>query len=272
MPEYKTKGQNSPLNLSIHINVNGLSFFIHEAKTKKAFKIHRKRFTEKVPVEKLHEKLHAELKAQNIIGQSFKEVRCSVENNLATLVPKALFEEKSLSEYVQKDIDIQNDDFVTFDNFNNTDWITVYVPFVNVNNMLIDTFGTFTYYHAVSVWLSALVEHSTADGELVWSMYKEQNHIHIALLRDKKLQFYNCFEAEKPKDIVYYVLLTAEKNNISSNEIPLFLVGDIIEKDHTYNALFSFIRSLNFLTHQSKVLLNTPMVNAHQDFCLLSLY
>lgn len=109
-----------------------------------------------------------------MLAHTYNEVRCSVENNLATLVPKSLFEESALHEYVQKDIDVKPNDFITYDVEPSTDWICVYAPFVNVNNMLLDAFGTFSYYHAVSVWLKALSHHSAADGALVWSLYKEQ--------------------------------------------------------------------------------------------------
>lgn len=272
MPAHKTKGHKSSLNLSIHVYMNGLSFFTYDVKTHHTSKVYRKLFKQHIPVEKLHEHVHAELKAQDLIGQPFNKIRCSVENNLATLVPKSLFEEASLHEYVQKDIDIRTNDFVTYDIFPSADWVNVYVPFVNVNNMLIDAFGSFTYFHAVSVWLNALTKHTVADGKLVWSLYIEHHHLHIVLLRDKKLQFYNCFEATSPKDIAYYTLLTAEKNNISPNEVPLYLVGNCIEDDPTYSELFKFVRSINFLTPENEALSSSPMLNAHQDFCLLSMF
>jgi len=271
MPEHKIKVPNSEMNLSIHITVGGLSFFTHNPSTGRVSKIHKKQFSLSLPIEKLHEEIYNELKAQNLIGQAFDKVRCSVENNLATLVPKSLFEENALHEYVKKDIDIQNNDFITYDIFPSTDWVTVYVPFVNVNNMLIDAFGSFTYFHAVSIWLHALSKHPTADGNLVWSMYKENKHIHLALLRDNKLQFYNCFEVDNPKDVAYFTLLMANKNNISPNEVPLFVAGDIIEDDPTHKELFTFIRSINFLTPQNDALSAAPRLNAHQDFCLLNL-
>ena len=154
MPEYKTKNKESDLRLSIHLHVNGFSFFTHNQKTNKASKIYREVFDSYVPVENLHEHIRAALKTQGVLEQSYNEVRCSVENNLATLVPKSLFEEAALHEYVEKDIDVKPNDFITYDVQPSTDWICVYAPFVNVNNMLLDAFGAFRYFHAVSVWLT----------------------------------------------------------------------------------------------------------------------
>ena len=271
MPEHKTKEQKSSLNLSIHISVGGLSFFTQHSSTKQIVSFHKKSFPTTVTVEKLHEEIYKELKNNNLIGQTFHRVLCSVENNLATLVPKSLFEHNALHQYINKDIDVHKNDFITHDSFDSTDWVTVYVPFVNVNNMLIDAFGSFTYFHAVSIWIHALSKHPTSDGDLTWSLYKEGSHIHLVLLRDKALQFYNCFEANNPKDVVYYTLLMANKNNISPSEVPLFVAGDILAEDPTFNALYDFIRSINFLSPQNETLNKTPRLDTHQDFCLLNL-
>ncbi len=256
--------------LSIHIHVNGFSFFTHDTKTKKASSIVRKSFTSHTPIEKLHEEIYNTLKAHQLTGVTFSDVYCSVENNLTTLVPKSLFEENALHEYVQKDIALEANDFITYDIIPSVDWVTVYVPFVNVNNMLIDTFGSFKYYHAVSVWLRALSAHNKADGELIWSLYKENNHAHVALLRDKKLQFYNCFEIANPKDLTYYMLLSAKENQVSPNEIPLYLVGNIAIDDLAYKELHTFIRSLNLLTPEHSFEFEAPILHEHQDFCLLN--
>ena len=104
MPEYKTKNIKSDLKLSIHVHVNGLSFFTHNQKTNKASQIFRAVFDTFVPLENLHENIRAALKENGMLEHSYNEVRCSVENNLATLVPKSLFEENALHQYVQKDI------------------------------------------------------------------------------------------------------------------------------------------------------------------------
>lgn len=271
MPEHKTKERKSSLNLSIHISVGGLSFFTQNAGSKHIIDFHKKRFSKSLAIDKLHEGIYNELKAQKLIGQYFNNVNCSIENNLATLVPKSLFEQNALQQYINKDIDVHENDFITHDSFEGIDWVTVYVPFVNVNNMLIDAFGSFTYFHAVSIWLHALSKHPTADGNLVWSMYKEGDHIHLALLRENVLQFYNCFEADNPKDVVYFTLLMANKNNISPSEVPLFVAGDMLAEDPTFNALHEFIRSINFLNPQNNALSESPRLDAHQDFCLLNL-
>ena len=270
MPKYKNK--ESDLKLSIHVFVNGLSFFTHNQKTNKASQIHRAVFDTFIHLENLHENIRAALKENGILEQNYSEVRCSVENNLATLVPKSLFEETALHEYVQKDVDLKPNDFITYDVEPSSDWICVYAPFVNVNNMLLDNFGSFSYYHAVTVWLRALSQHSATEGALAWSLYKEQDHLHIALLRNKKLQFYNCFEATKPKDVVYYVLLTTKEKNISPNEVPLFIAGDIAVNDEIYKGLHEFVRSINLLTVKNDLEHVVPRISTHQDFCFLNLF
>jgi len=271
MPQSKTKTSKKENYLSIHIHVNGLSFFTHDH-LGKVTTIYREQFSNPVRPDTLHDALYKALKQESLLNTSFTEVRCSVENNLATIVPKKLFETASLKEYVHKDIDLKTDDFIAHDMQPDTDWVSVYVPYVNINNMLLENFGSFNYYHAVSIWLNALTKHTKADGETVWGLYKEGETLHITLLHNKELQYYASFVATKPKDVAYYVLLTAQELNINPEEVPLFLVGNIAEEDAAYKALYPFIRSLNFLQAEHNLKFDVPQLQQHQDFCLLNLY
>ena len=42
--------------------------------------------------------------------------------------------------YLKYSIKVLENDFVTFDELNNCDIVNVYIPFVNINNFLIDQF------------------------------------------------------------------------------------------------------------------------------------
>ena len=271
MLESKTNTQLKATHLSIHVHVSGLSFFTHNEK-KQASAIVRKKFAPALSPEKLHDQLYQALEQEKLLEYKFKEVRCSVENSLTTIVPQALFELSALEEYLHKDIDLKQGDFIAHDLLPNTDWVNVYVPFVNVNNMLLDNFGSFNYYHAVSVWLDALAKHSHADSKQVWGAYKEGKNLHIALFQNNKLHYYSCFKAHNSKDITYYILFTAKELGINPEEVPLFLVGDLVEGDLTYEELYKFIRSINFINPESEVNLSVPQLNQHQDFCLLNLH
>ena len=105
MRESKTKNNEINSMLSIHVSENGFSFFTHN--NSKASKIIRVSFDKYITVETIHEKIYSCLKEAGVVGNSFNEVRCSLENNLATLVPKSLFEESALREYLSKDINLK---------------------------------------------------------------------------------------------------------------------------------------------------------------------
>ena len=67
------------------------------------------------------------------------------------------------------------------------------------------------------------------------------------------------------------MLLSAKENNVSPNEVPLFVTGDIVAEDAIYKELHTFVRSLNFLLPEHNFLFETPRLHAHQDFCVLNL-
>ena len=56
-----------------------------------------------------------------------------------SFVPKSLFEEESLNEYLNKNIDLKENDFISYDVIARADWINVYVPFVDEASMISDS-------------------------------------------------------------------------------------------------------------------------------------
>jgi hypothetical protein len=271
MPEVIINNQESKsLNLSIFVSINGISFFTYNPVNFKASRIYRSTFSRPQKVENLHSLIYDEFKIHNIFNMRINKVVCCYENNLASFVPKSLFEEESLSEYLNKNIDLKENDFISYDVIARADWINVYVPFVNVNNMLLDHFGSFSYFHSTSIWIDFINYHSKADSETIWGVYKQEQNTHIVLLKNKKLQFYNCFKSDSENDLSYYVLMIASEFKIDSNTIPLYIIGEIVYQDNYYNELYKFVRSINFLRPLTRLNFESKPMNIHKDFCLIN--
>jgi len=111
MPEVIINNQESKsLNLSNFVSINGISFFTYNPVNFKASRIYRSTFSRPQKVENLHSLIYDEFKIHNIFNMRINKVVCCYENNLASFVPKSLFEEESLSEYLNKNIDLKEND------------------------------------------------------------------------------------------------------------------------------------------------------------------
>ena len=93
MPEVIINNQEAEyLNLSIFVNINGISFFTYNPVNFKASRIYRSTFSRPQKVENLHSLIYDEFKIHNIFNMRINKVVCCYENNLASFVHNYLFE------------------------------------------------------------------------------------------------------------------------------------------------------------------------------------
>ena len=59
----------------------------------------------------------------------------------ATLVPDELFDENTLNDYLKFNTKILETDYLTFDHNESLGIHTVYIPYVNINNQLLEEFA-----------------------------------------------------------------------------------------------------------------------------------
>ena len=75
------------------------------------------------------------------MNENFNKIQVIHDNEVQTLVPSALFEEANLSDYLKFNAKIFKNDFITYDAITNQEIMSVYVPYVNVNNYIFEKFG-----------------------------------------------------------------------------------------------------------------------------------
>ena len=147
---------NSNHTLSILINRSGLSFLISDANRKDVFSLKSHDFADHSTEEELHHFIYKCLSEQEVIGQSFSDVRVCVVNNLSSFVPLSLFDKNKKESYLESHADIRKQDYISYDSLSSAQVANVYIPYVNVNNMLLESFGKFSYVHCSSLLLEVL--------------------------------------------------------------------------------------------------------------------
>ena len=77
------------------------------------------------------------------------DVKLIVNNKLSVLVPDEIFNKKLSIEYLKFNSEIFSNDTSEVDDLSELNAKNVYVPYININNYLIDTFGSFavSYTH-----------------------------------------------------------------------------------------------------------------------------
>ena len=232
--------------LSIQISLNGLSFCVLNTLKQKI--INLKYFSnekKQTPYELLDTVKHL-FNTEEALAGNFDKVTLIHVNELATLVPKALFNEESIADYLKLNSKILKTDFITYDTITTNESINVYVPYVNVNNFIYDRFGDFTYKHFSTVLIESIlvIEKNTNDSKLYINV--SETHFEIIATKDGKLLLYNTFEYNTAEDFIYYALFTIEQLALNPETINVILLGAIAEGDVLYNIIYKYIRHVSF--------------------------
>ncbi len=256
--------------LSIQISLNGLSFCVLDTIGKKIVKAAQIKFKKELSPPLVLEELRRLLEKNKLDQSAFTEVIVIHRNHLFNLVPKPMFDESELANYLKFNTRILVTDQVAHDDFENIEMVNVYVPFMNINNYIYDLFGEFVYKHHGTVLIQSLMAIHTRK-ELVCYVHLEDQQMDITIISNKKLLYFNCFDYSSDDDFLYYLLFTFEQLELDTETLQLKLFGDIDEDTPLYDLCAQYVRQPSIMktTNVTHALEDTPE-SEKIDFTLLN--
>jgi len=231
--------------LSIQVSLNGLSFCILNTESNSLTHYSNIKFDKVLSPNDVLYQLKTHLSTNKVLQQDFEKVHLIHENELSTLVPKPLFNEDHLADYLKFNNKILSNDYITHDELAQNDIVNVYVPYVNINNFLYDAYGTFEFNHFTTLLLNTIFLIHKGKKETTMYINISENHFEIIVMNGTKLILYNTFEYQTKEDFIYYILFTAEQLELNPENFPLVLVGNISENDNLYNMAYTYIRHVS---------------------------
>lgn len=255
--------------LSIQLSLNGLSFCILNTDINTI--THLKHFTKakKQTPEELLETLITLFETEVALKDSFQKITIIHENEWSTLVPKALFNEDSLVDYLKLNIKILKTDYITFDTLAINDSVNVYLPYVNINNFIYDKYGSFTYKHYSTILIEAIINAEANANDSKLYIHVSKTHFQLVAVKEGDLMLYNTFEYTTPEDFIYYVLFTAEQLQFNPETIKTVLLGDIAINDNLYTIAYKYIRHITFGERLDPYQYSETPANGYSDFTLI---
>lgn len=181
------------------------------------------------------------------LTKSYDEVVVLHDNNLNTFVPTALFDEQFMGSYLQYNTKVFDSDFFTFDAIPNQEMNNVYVPYVNINNYLLDQFDSFEYKHMSSVLVGKLLDKSKNVEEKLVFVHFGKEKFEIVVVQNQKLILFNSFEYATEADFIYYLLFTAEQLNLNPEHFKLTLLGNITKDSKLFVMAYKYVRYVELL-------------------------
>lgn len=237
--------------LSIQVSLSGLSFCILNSDTNTYTYYKKIQFERKLNPGEVLDKLVHNFNTENELQQTFKSV-CVVHNNeLSTLVPKSVFNEDFLADYLKFNSKILRTDFIAHDEILTNDSINVYVPYVNINNYLYERFGEFEFMHFSTILLDTILGIEKNNNSAKMYAHINESHFEIIVLNNGQLELYNSFDFSSKEDFVYYILFTAEQLQMNPEDFPLILIGNITEDHELFKIAYTYVRDVSILESRS---------------------
>ncbi|CDF79152.1 conserved hypothetical protein (DUF3822) [Formosa agariphila KMM 3901] len=250
--------------------MSGLSFCILNLNTQHVDVLKHQAFKKYETPYQLLEHVQALFANEDCLNQEFDTIQIIHTNELSTLVPRPLFSEEYLADYLKFNSKILKSDFITFDAIDINDSLNVYVPYVNINNYIYEQFGEFTYKHFSTVLIESVLQIEKNTDEPKLYIHINSRHFEILSVDSGALQFYNTFEYSSKEDFIYYLLFTIEQLHLNPETIKLVFVGDILKNSELYNIAYEYVRHISFGLHKNKFTFNHQPQTQHAEFIILN--
>lgn len=255
--------------LSIQISLNGLSFCVLNQDTNTLTYLREFDFEKKLnPIELLDQLINL-FHSEDPLKVNFNKVSVVYNNELSTLVPKSLFQEESLADYLKFNSKILKSDYITYDEIQLGNCICVYVPFVNINNFLYEKFGEFTFKHISSVLIESVLQSEKNSEKTKLFVHVNAKNFELVIIEKSKLLFCNSFEYSTKEDFIYYILFTAEQLNLNPETFNLVFLGDINEEDTLYEITYKYVRHISFGSRNDIYTIKDNIDSKHSNYALI---
>jgi len=233
--------------LCLQVNLSGFSFCIMDTLSNKIIALKEIDFND-FPATTKVEDLYWKAFNDNLeLKEKYDEVIVLHDSNLSTFVPTALFEEEFLGSYLQYNTKVFETDFFAFDSLSNYEMNHVFIPFVNINNYLLDQFSTFNYKHVNTILVTKLLELSKNNDEKQVFVHFSKNKFEIVIVHNQKLLLFNSFDFSTKEDFIYYLLFTTEQLNLNPENFKVQLLGLISEDSEFFEIAYKYIRNVSLL-------------------------
>ncbi len=258
-------------SLSILLSSDGFSFCIKDIATQKEIYFSEYIFENRInSPEFLLSRVLQIFANDKELQQDFKSIKVIHKNDLSALVPLPFFDENKLKTYLDYNIKTLPNDYIVYDEISVLKAMNIYIPYVNINNYLLQNFGEFEFKHHSTVLIEKLITYNLNSNEKGFFVNVSKNRMDIVVTNFDKLILYNSFEFVSPEDFIYYILFVAEQLGLDADKFHLTFLGTIDENDENYAITYKYVRNIDFINTNSDFFRSSDKFLNHSNYILVS--
>lgn len=247
-------------SLSIQLSLNGFSFCIATAEGEivtsfDEFSNEGNYYSE----QELYEQVIKTFNNKPELQAKFNTVEVIYHNDLFALVPQKLFDPNNKKSYLNYSVKTLATDYISHDNIKETDIISVFIPYININNFLIDQLGEFNYQHSSALLISHSLNLSKQNSNKKVYTHFSKSTFEIIITNGTELLLFNTFVYSTNEDILYYLLFCMEQLSLSPNEIDVLFLNTV--SSDLYDLLYTYVRNITKTEQNTELLLHHLALN-----------
>jgi len=239
--------QNNHQKLVLKVSLSGFSFAVTNTLSNEILKIKEIDFVNYKNPSNTQQCYNTAFLEHAQLTQKYDQIIVLHNNNLSGFVPLAMFDPKHIGDYLRYNIKTFETDVFAFDTLEKHQINNVYIPYMNINNALLDFFPSFDYKHHSSILVEKLLDLSKNIDEKQMFVHFWKNKFEVMVIQNQKLFFYNSFDFYTKEDCLYYILFTAEQLAMNPEFFTLKLLGDITSESELFEVIYSYIRNVSLL-------------------------
>ena len=231
--------------LSIQISLNGLSFCIKNDDNQ-ILALENESFEPNLTPNQILDNVMYTFDYHSELQQRFKNIEVIHQNDHYTFVPKKFFDPKFCNIYLNYNTKVYNNDYIAYDETDLEDMVTVYIPYVNINNFFFETFGSFTYKHSSTILLKNLIEKEHNLKNTIIYIHLNSNAFDLVVFRGGKFILGNTYPHETKEDFLFYLMFVVEQLEMNPQNISLKFLGEKEIIDSYIEAAYKYVNQIDF--------------------------
>ena len=203
---------NESQNLKINVSLNELTVILKSVSENTTIFSKNLKFLENSSTDVLLDKLKLcleKLELRNVL-----RVKLVVNNDLSVLVPNNMYDNDLKLSYLKFNSEVLENDKAEVDELIEIDAKNVYIPYANINNFLIDKFGSFEFYHYSTLLIQNIFNKIECSDCIHYYADAQQNFLNIIIFKGKSLIYSNSFNYKTKEDLLYYILFVSKQAKI----------------------------------------------------------
>ena len=186
----------------------------------------------------------------------WKKVCICFENQQYTLVPTSLFQEKNKEDYLKLAVSEIAQQTVKSCMHMNLGVTVVFAVDLNIVNWLQTGYKSenCVIIHQASSLIAGVTSYLQAKKLTVESkvfVWIETNYIHITVLKNSQLLYYNRFFYTSSDELLQYILIVMSSLKLNPNLQEVILTGNITKSSLAYKKVCNYIRYVSFSKNPS---------------------